>query len=378
MLMLESTARGHILIVDDDAGVRTLFAEVLRLAGYATVEAHSVRHAADILLGGDPEVICILLDSRLPDGRGVDLLRRVRDDAGGETLPVIVVTGDDSVAAEIEGLEAGATDYLYKPVTPEALVARVATHLRDRAAWLARLDAVAAGRGGAPDSGVIAGVIAQGSFRPVFQPIVDLVDGGLRGYEALTRFDDAAPPDVRFREALAVGLGPDLELATLARALESATDLPDGAFVSLNVTPGLLHPGGERLQEVLRSATCPVVLEITEREVIDDYGAIRSVVSALEPTVRLSIDDAGAGFASMRHVVMLEPNFVKLDRTWVTGIEGEPTKQAMVAGLVHFASSTGCHLIAEGIETESERSTLIDLGVGLGQGYLLGRPEAVR
>jgi EAL domain-containing protein (putative c-di-GMP-specific phosphodiesterase class I)/CheY-like chemotaxis protein len=376
MLMLESTARGHILLVDDDDGVRTFFAEVLSMAGYATVGAHSVRHAADILLAGEPQVICILLDGRLPDGRGVDLLRRVRADAGGETLPVIVVTGDDSAAGEIEGLEAGATDYLFKPVSPEALVARVSTHLRNRAAWVARLEAIAPA--GPPDAALIAAVIEGGSFSSVFQPIVDLAAGELRGYEALTRFDDAAPPDLRFREALAVGLGLDLELATLSLALESASELPEGTFVSLNVTPGLLHPGGERLQEVLRGATRPVVLEITEREAIDDYDAIRSVVSALEPTVRLSIDDAGAGFASLRHVVMLEPNFVKLDRTWVTGIEREPTKQAMVAGLVHFASSTGCHLIAEGIETEDERSTLIDLGVGLGQGYLFGRPEAVR
>ena len=376
--MLESAARGHILVVDDDDGIRRLFTEVLHHAGYATVAATSIATAADILSSGNPEIICILLDGRLPDGRGVDLLRRVRSDVGGETLPVIVVTADDSVSAEIEGLEAGATDYLYKPVTPEALVARVATHLRDRAAWIARLDELKHGRElVAPDHDIIAAVIDTGSFQPVFQPIVHLVEGGVRGHEALTRFDDAVPPDVRFREALAVGLGVDLELATLTRAVESAAMLPADGFISLNVTPGLLGPGAERLQSVIQDAPCPVVLEITEREAIDDYDAIRSTVSSLEPTVRLSIDDAGAGFASLRHVVMLDPYFVKLDRTWVTGIEREPTKQAMVAGLVHFAATTGCHLIAEGIETQSECDVLVDLGVCLGQGYLLGRPEPV-
>ena len=376
--MLETTARGHVLVVDDDESIRMLFTAVLGHAGYATIAADSVTAAAEILASGDPEIICILLDGRLPDGRGVDLLHRVRADVGGETLPVIVVTGDTSASAEIEGLEAGATDYLYKPVSPETLVARVGTHLRYRAAWMARLDALAAERAvPEPDRDVIAAVIDARSFHSVFQPIVELVGGELRGHEALTRFDDAVPPDLRFREALAVGLGLDLELATLTRAVESAVDLPAGSFVSLNVTPGLLRPSGDRLQAVIQDAPCPVVLEITEREAIDDYDAIRSTVSALDPSVRLSIDDAGAGFASLRHVVMLEPHYVKLDRTWVTGIEVEPTKQAMVAGLVHFAANTGCHLIAEGIETEAERTALVDLGVHLGQGFLLGRPQPV-
>ena len=377
---MNSTARGHVLVVDDDQGIRQLFADTLQLAGYATAEAASLAEAAAVLEGSDPEIICVLLDARLPDGHGIDLLRRVRSDFGAETLPIIVVTGDDSPSSEVEGLEAGATDFLVKPVRPEALVARVGAHLRDRAAWLAMLDAAAAGPASAAfdiDRRALDEVIDAGAFHPVFQPIVDLRDGANAGYEALTRFDDGTSPELRFAEATRLGRSAELELATLARAIESARRLPGDSYVSLNVTPGLLRPG-PGLQPLLESASCQVVLEITEREAIDDYDVVRSALSGFEPTVQLSIDDAGAGFASLRHVVMLQPDFVKLDRTWVSGIHLEPTKQAMVAGLVHFADATGCILVAEGIEADEESDMLVDLGVRYGQGYLLGRPEPVR
>jgi EAL domain-containing protein (putative c-di-GMP-specific phosphodiesterase class I) len=111
--------------------------------------------------------------------------------------------------------------------------------------------------------------------------------------------------------------------------------------------------------------------------VVEDYPALRHAIHDVDSSARVSIDDAGAGFASLRHVVMLAPDFVKLDRTWVTGIETDPTRQAMVAGLSHFARRTGCDLVAEGIEEEAERSMLCELDVPFGQGYLLGRPEPV-
>jgi EAL domain-containing protein (putative c-di-GMP-specific phosphodiesterase class I)/ActR/RegA family two-component response regulator len=378
--MLGSAARGHILVVEDDASVRSLFVEVLQLAGYATVAAGSLADAVAALERSEPEIICVLLDAGLPDGRGIDLLRRVRSDVGRETLPVIVVTGDVDARAEVEGLEAGATDYVFKPVSPEALVARVGTHLRDRAAWLAMLDAARSGRDDedrALDPEEVIDLIGDMAFRPVFQPIVDLRTGHRAGYEALTRFHDGTAPEQHFTAAAHAGYGADLELATLTSAVEASHGLPSEAYLSLNVTAGLLKPRSAVLQDVLGQASSPVVLEITEREAIEDYEAVRAILATFEPSVRLSVDDAGAGFASLRHVVMLEPDYVKLDRTWVSGIDHEPTKQAMVAGLVHFADATGCTLVAEGIERPEEQSMLCDLGVCYGQGFLLGRPEGV-
>jgi EAL domain-containing protein (putative c-di-GMP-specific phosphodiesterase class I) len=214
-------------------------------------------------------------------------------------------------------------------------------------------------------------VIRQTAFRPVFQPIVDLRSSTTIGFEALTRFADQRAPDLVFAEALSAGLGPALELATLARAFAAASLLPVGVFLSVNVSPELILSG--KLATALPNWRERLVLEVTEHVEIHDYPAVRAAVDALGP-VRLAVDDAGAGFASLRHIIELEPAFMKLDISLVRQIETDPARQALVAGMVYFGERTGRILIAEGIETAAEMETLVSLGVQLGQGYLLGRP----
>ena len=219
-------------------------------------------------------------------------------------------------------------------------------------------------------------VIARRAFRVVFQPMVALYKSEVVGYEALTRFDDGTPPVHRFGDATMLGLGTELELVTVAAAVAAARALPADRFVSINVSPDLLIDHQEELEVALGDLhhDRSVVLEITEHDVVHDYASLRSGVDRFEPKVKLSVDDAGAGFSTLRHVVMLEPEYVKLDRSWVSDIHVDPTRQALVAGLSHFARTTGCELVAEGIESEEERETLTSLDVSLGQGYLLGPP----
>jgi len=222
----------------------------------------------------------------------------------------------------------------------------------------------------------IAKTIKTSAFRTVFQPMVALYKSETVGYEALTRFDDGTRPDQYFADANALGLGRELELATIDSAVEAARGLPRGRFVTINLSPELLLASREELGACLdRLNGRPVVLELTEHDVVEDYEATRASLAALGPHVQLSVDDAGAGFSTLRHVIMLEPEYVKLDRGWVSDIHIDPTRQALVAGLSHFARTTGCELVAEGIEHEAERATLQDLDVSLGQGFLLGPPD---
>ena len=218
-------------------------------------------------------------------------------------------------------------------------------------------------------------MIERLTFHSVFQPIVDLARDTVVGYEALTQFDDRVAPDARFAEATAVGLGMELEIVTLKAALAAADALPADAWLNLNVSPDVIL-AGEPLRSIMLAARRPLVLEVTEHLAIDDYAAFRAALADLGPNVRLAVDDAGAGFASLRHIIELRPAFVKLDRSLVAGVDADEALQAMIAGLRHFARSTGCRLVAEGIETEAERATLRSLNIGLGQGYLLGRPAA--
>ncbi|MGZ6214019.1 MAG: EAL domain-containing protein, partial [Candidatus Limnocylindria bacterium] len=168
-------------------------------------------------------------------------------------------------------------------------------------------------------------VIDRRAFGPVFQPILDLEKGRVVGYEGLTRFTDGVSPEVRFGEAAAVGLGPDLEKATLQAAVSAAKDLPRSAWLSLNVSPALIV-AHQPLQSLLHGTRRHIVIEVTEHVAIPDYEAFRASVADLGPKTELAVDDAGAGFASLRHILELRPAFVKLDRSLIAGIDGDPVR----------------------------------------------------
>ena len=533
--MVDDAAGSHVLVVEDDDTLRSLFIDALAAEGFATSGAAD-GHSALALLEQE-SVDAVLLDNGIPGLNGHDVLRRIRSHPQTRTLPVILVTGRGEIEDRVKGLEAGASDYVVKPVDLAELLARVRAQLRGRAVWtrllesqlreratvtealcrlrpeaspqltaqricaeivrLRNLDsavlimttedgtAIPLGRHGRADAGVRVGTplppalarhltvlahrsawtelrtdqppgssgppllgagaaagayaplrsqgrllgvlaISAGSasreaptdevaqamsaaidfaavsaallgpalhrqsavsgtqaaltqmltnqdFRPVFQPIVDLRDGSIVGYETLTRFTDGTDPQSRFTEATRVGMGLDLERATMAAALREATGRLGDKWLSVNVSPSFLASGDPA--PLMRDADCDIVLELTEHDPISDYGDITRAVLRLGSHVRLSIDDAGAGYACLTHVLSLQPAFVKLDRGWVKGIDTDPARQALVAGLESFASRTGSTLIAEGVETEQELETLRGLQVDLGQGFLLGRPQ---
>jgi PAS domain S-box-containing protein len=217
--------------------------------------------------------------------------------------------------------------------------------------------------------------IRDEAFDIVFQPIVEIMRDEVVGYEALARFADGVAPDVRFAEARGVGMGERLETATVRAALRRAAELPAGAWVTINVGPGVVL-GSRRLAHMLAATERDVILEVTEHEPIEDYAGFRAAVDRLGPRIRLAVDDAGAGFASMRHILELRPSFVKLDRQLVGALDSDEARRALVVGMTHFAASVGSQLIAEGVETPAELGALRRVGVRLAQGYLLGRPAS--
>jgi EAL domain-containing protein (putative c-di-GMP-specific phosphodiesterase class I) len=222
---------------------------------------------------------------------------------------------------------------------------------------------------------VVRSLIERRRYVPVFQPIVDLESGSVVGYESLTRFPDGERPDILFEYAARIGVGQELEAATLESAVEAAEALPGNAYLSVNVSPEFLLSGTPA--RILRRLARPVAVELTEHVKIDDYEAIRIAAANFGRPIRLVVDDAGAGFASLRHVLELRPDTVKLDLALVRHIDADPARQALVAGMVHFAERGHFALVAEGVETVEERETLISLGVAYGQGYLFGRAMPV-
>jgi EAL domain-containing protein (putative c-di-GMP-specific phosphodiesterase class I) len=417
----------------------------------------------------------------MPGHNGFELLRVIRSDPRHEAVNVILVTGDAALESKLEGFEAGAHDYLVKPVALEELRARVAAQVRDRSLWLSRLDErlaartrlarrlaevdptvahhalerelrdvlgtelrvraltlTAAGPGDAPveplsihalDGGlrvgqqlrfggvhvaalevvvddeaeatvstlsdlapqlgaIVAGVLRRddgapevaawvrevvegGGLTAVFQPIVSLLDGMVVGYEGLSRFVDGTRPDLGFARAVEHGLGRRLETAAIGTILREARALSPQGWLSVNVSGGTLLAA--ELDDLLATSERPVVLELTENERVVDYARIRERLDAL-PSTRLAVDDAGAGYASLRHIFELRPGLIKLDRSWVDHLEADPARQALIGGLVGFAGVVDAEIVAEGVERTEELITLRRLGVTLAQGYLLERP----
>jgi PAS domain S-box-containing protein len=217
-------------------------------------------------------------------------------------------------------------------------------------------------------------IIDQHAFHPVFQPYVDLATGDVRGYEALTRFDDGTRPDRKIRDAWLAGLGVELEAALATAALDTANRLLPDMSVSVNFSPDTILGG--RAAQVVRDSGRDVVIEVTEHMPIDDYPTLRAALLACGK-VKVSVDDAGAGFSSLRHILELEPDVVKLDIALIRGIDHDPARQALAAGLSHYARDTGTLLIAEGVETEAEADAVRRLGVHWGQGYYFGRPTRI-
>lgn len=227
--------------------------------------------------------------------------------------------------------------------------------------------------------GRIEAVLEGLSFSIAFQPIYDLSSGRVTGAEALARFRDAGDvtPDIWFSQATSVGLGAELELASMQAALAAATGLPADIYVSVNLSPETcLNP---RLAEVIRRsqpAARPIVLELTERTAVADYRTLREALAVLRRDgILLAVDDAGAGFASMRHILQLAPDIIKIDREIIAGIDKSKGQYALGAAMTEFAAHVGAVVVAEGIETERELAAVTTIGMAGGQGYLLGRPS---
>ncbi len=218
--------------------------------------------------------------------------------------------------------------------------------------------------------------IEHNEFTIVYQPIMTLAPLRLVGFEALCRFvpDPYRPPDHWFREAASVGLGAELELAAVRVALHAFCTLPEDLFISVNVSPDAILNTGF-MEQFSKYPKDRLVVEITEHTKVDDYDALLAALAPLRAAgARLSVDDAGAGFASLQHILNLSPELVKLDVELTKAIDIDPARRALAAALVYFAKDTHSQIIAEGVETESELATLTALGVPMGQGYLLGRP----
>jgi len=391
--MLHRFADARVIVVDDNPANVSALVSVLGDAGLRNIAcATNPRAGLDLASISDPDVI--LLDLHMPglDGYGV-LEELVATSGGSGHFPVVVVMGDTTPDTLHRALSLGARDFLATPLDPIEVVLRVRNMLENRFLHNALQDQNFAlndeldemkeddERLQREQNGHLERIEQvlehESSLAMVFQAIVDLTDHSIVGVEALSRFagKPMRSPDLWFEEAASVGLGPTLEMKAISAALAQASRLPDEAFLAINVSPDLLLSG--KLDYLIDDPICSrLVFELTEHVVVDDYGPIRSRIARFrEKGARIAIDDTGAGFSSMRHILLLQPEIIKLDQSLTHGVDHDPARRALATSLVSFAKDIGSDLIAEGVETADELLALERLGAQWVQGFHIARPE---
>jgi EAL domain-containing protein (putative c-di-GMP-specific phosphodiesterase class I) len=378
-----------VLIADDEPSLRDALTELFAHEDRVVLvgAAGDADEAISIAERRRPDVA--ILDVSMPAGGGPRAAREII--RLSPATRVIALSAFEDKPTVLEMLRAGAVGYLVKGAAADQILGSIAKVVDGRASLSAEvIDAIVdelqsqlrreeieqeqrdARRR------EIGRFVAGEAVTTVFQPIVDLRTREILGMEALSRFHSLPlrPPYEWFAEAAELELGVPLELATMRRALALVPDLPDGAYLSLNCSHRAAMSG--ELLDTFGVDAHRVVVEITEHEAVEDYDRLTSALERLRAAgVRVAIDDAGAGFASLRHTLRLRPDVVKIDISIVRDIDLDRGKRALASALARFGDEMGMAVVAEGIESQAELDTLLELGVVVGQGFFLAEPSPI-
>ncbi len=376
----------RVLLADDDPAVLAALTDLLGAEPGMTVvgTAEDAESAVRLAAAHRPDVA--LIDVKMPGHgpRAVHEIRRVSPETR-----VVALSAYDDRASVATMLRAGALGYVIKG----APVGEILDTVMRASRGLASLSGAAAaavsreldehlGRREMETEHTsrlaeeIAGALQPGAIRAVYQPIFGLATLDIVGYEALARFDrePVRGPDAWFAAADQAGMGLELEVAAIRAAVARFSELPAPAYLAFNASPATAV--SEELATLLLGLPAErLVLEITEHAPVRDYDALAAGLAPLRTEgARLAIDDAGSGFASLRHILLLDPDIIKLDISLTRGIDVNRARRSLASALIAFAAEMEMRVVAEGIETAAELEALRDLGTGYGQGYLLGRP----
>jgi EAL domain-containing protein (putative c-di-GMP-specific phosphodiesterase class I)/ActR/RegA family two-component response regulator len=380
--------RVRVLIADDDSEVREAIAQLIATEGSFDLvgQAGDAAEAVELAARLRPDVA--LLDVRMPGGGGPRATRSIRNSS--PRTRVVALSAHDDRETVLEMIRAGAVGYLLKGRAGDELLtaiqrsARGQTTLSSPVANAVVEELAARLEGQERDDETrrqkidrIRSLLFTEAIAMVFQPIADLRTGEVVGFEALARFEvePRRTPDVWFDEAESVGLALQLELVAVRQALKHFDQLPQRAYLSFNVSPAtLLSP--HFVETVDGVDPRRLVIEITEHAPVSDYEALADSIRVLRSRgAKLAVDDVGAGFASLRHILRLSPDVIKLDRELCSDVDTDPARHALASALIVFADQIGSSVVAEGLERETELLTLRSLGVRFGQGYFLARPN---
>ena len=377
----------RVIVADDDPLVRGTVGEIIGSEADLELVAIAVDAPTAIAAARAWHPNVAVVDVKMPGG-GPQATRGIIE-ASRETRVVAFSVYDDPASVR-DMIRAGASGYVVKGAPAEEIIQAVRRaasgqgHLspsvavdvvRELAGQLEREARIVEHEQTLRDR--VDRALEKGAIVPAYQAIVDLAMWRIVGVEALARFqlEPRRSPDVWFKEAAVVGRSTELELAAVRAEARAFEDPAVGScYVAFNVSPEtILHRG--IFEALVGLPWDHVVLEVTEHAPVAEYSALADALGPFRAAGgRLSVDDAGAGFASLRHILRLEPDVIKLDISLTRDVDTDRRKRALAAALCSFANEMGISIVAEGVETRSELEALRTLGVGYCQGYFLRKP----
>lgn len=374
-------ASRRVLVIDDEPAVLRALGMVLQRRGFTVDTASSAKDALKQI--PQQRYHAILSDIIMPEMTGVEFLRELR--RHDLDVPVILMTAGPTLDSAIDAIEYGAQQYLLKPVEPDALVKAVGRAVALGELARAKREALASGARkvvSLSERADLEAVLkrAYDTIRIVFQPIVSLKARKLYGYEALMRCDEAlfTSYGALLSASERVAWRPIMARTIYQRIAAACAELPDGALLFVNVHPwdaqeGLLTGPDAPLEPLAKS----IVLEIGDRTPqaqIDTFGT--SVPALRSVGFRIAVDDLGAGGAGLVAFGKLVPDFVKLDGSLISGLDGNEGVAKMTRGMYALCRELDVRVIAEGVETAGEVDALAKMGADLAQGHAFGQPAA--
>ncbi|MDI5886123.1 EAL domain-containing protein [Cobetia amphilecti] len=222
----------------------------------------------------------------------------------------------------------------------------------------------------------IESALINNAINILFQPIYDVEKDKVVGYECLSRFDNPSeiPTYEWFKQARECKLDTELELAAFLKAISFLNLFPSDQYLSINLSPNSIY-NKQSMAIITGFDLSRIVIEITEHERVKSYDAFKlALLDLRKKGAKIAIDDAGAGYASLKHILEIDADKIKLDISLIRDIDSDKKRRALARALIAFANEIGTEVLAEGVETKDEMMTLVGMGVSYVQGYYIGRP----
>ncbi|HRZ14898.1 MAG TPA: EAL domain-containing protein [Candidatus Omnitrophota bacterium] len=365
-----------ILIIDDERDFAEMMRFALENAKFRVVLAALPQEGIEKAGLLNPDLV--LLDLNMPGMSGHEVCKTLKENLHTTHIPIIMLTCQDKILDKIEAFNLGVADYIGKHFPFEEILVRIKAILQRTANITGSLTMQERNE----KIQQLRTIIEQKSIRTLFQPIVIMKNKEPFGYEALARGPQGTfleNPVNLFALAEEAGMSFQLDSLCLSLAVERAAGFVKKALLFLNTDPAVINSDYVKNLEFLSGSAIPasqICLEITERTFISNFTRLASNLNDLKPMgVMIVIDDLGEGYASLKSIAELKPQFIKVDMSLIRNVHLDIVKQSLIQVICDLSRKINSRLIAEGVETQEEYACLLTLGVEFAQGYFFGRPS---